>query len=190
VLTDGTEGTGYTYTGGKGGHAIAAMVHHDLAPFLIGQDASAVEDLYDGMQWHIHYVGRGGVASFAISAVDIALWDIRGKKRDWPLWKLAGGADNRCKAYCGGIDLNFPLPKLLRSIQGYLDRGFNGVKIKIGQPTIEADLSRKACVMREAPMPGQGTALFAFPGHVRFPGKGCCLRPRYGATGATAAPWR
>lgn len=146
VLTDGTEGTGYTYTGGKGGHAIAAMVHHDLAPFLIGQDANAVEDLYDGMQWHIHYVGRGGIASFAISAVDIALWDIRGKKRDWPLWKLAGGADNRCKAYCGGIDLNFPLPKLLKSIQGYLDRGFNGVKIKIGQPTIEADLSRIAAV--------------------------------------------
>ncbi|MET1416500.1 mandelate racemase/muconate lactonizing enzyme family protein [Roseibium sp. HPY-6] len=146
VLTDGTEGTGYTYTGGKGGHAIAAMVHNDLAPFLLGQDASAVEDLYDGMQWHIHYVGRGGIASFAISAVDIALWDIRGKKRGWPLWKLAGGADNRCKAYCGGIDLNFPLPKLLDSIQGYLNRGFNGVKIKIGQPTLEEDLLRIAAV--------------------------------------------
>ncbi|WP_434054361.1 MAG: mandelate racemase/muconate lactonizing enzyme family protein [Roseibium sp.] len=146
VLTDGTEGTGYTYTGGKGGSAIAAMIHHDLAPFLIGQDAGAVENLYEGMQWHIHYVGRGGIASFAISAVDIALWDIRGKQRGWPLWKLAGGADNRCKAYCGGIDLNFPLPKLLESIQGYLDRGFNGVKIKIGQPTLEEDVARIAAV--------------------------------------------
>lgn len=146
VLTDGTEGTGYTYTGGKGGASIAAMIHHDLAPFLTGQDAGAVESLYDGMQWHIHYVGRGGIASFAISAVDIALWDIRGKKRGWPLWKLAGGADNRCKAYCGGIDLNFPLPKLLESVRGYLERGFNGVKIKIGQPTLAEDVARIAAV--------------------------------------------
>jgi len=146
TLTDGTSGTGYTYTGGKGGQAIAAMIQHDLAPFLVGQDPSPVEDLFDGMQWHIHYVGRGGIASFAISALDIALWDIRGKKRGLPLWKLAGGADNRCKAYCGGIDLNFPLPKLLDSVRGYLDRGFNGVKIKIGQPTLDEDVARVAAV--------------------------------------------
>ena len=146
TLDDGSTGTGYTYTGGKGGHAIASMIHHDLAPFLIGQDASGVENLYDAMQWHVHYVARGGIASFAISAVDIALWDLRGKRRGWPLWKLAGGADTRCKAYCGGIDLNFPLPKLLDSIRGYLDRGFNGVKIKIGQPTLAEDVSRVSAV--------------------------------------------
>ncbi|MEM8553131.1 MAG: uroporphyrinogen decarboxylase, partial [Pseudomonadota bacterium] len=74
---DGAEGTGYTYTGGRGGHAIAAMIEHDLAPFLNGRDASDVEALYDAMGWHVHYVGRGGIASFAISAVDIALWDLR-----------------------------------------------------------------------------------------------------------------
>lgn len=146
TLEDGSTGTGYTYTGGKGGHAIAAMIHHDLAPFLIGQDAACVEGLYDGMQWHVHYVARGGIASFAISALDIAMWDIRGKSREWPLWKLAGGADSSCKAYCGGIDLNFPLPKLLDSVQSYLDRGFNGVKIKIGQPTLEEDVERVAAV--------------------------------------------
>jgi L-alanine-DL-glutamate epimerase-like enolase superfamily enzyme len=98
------------------------------------------------MQWHIHYVGRGGIASFAISAIDIALWDIRGKKLGQPLWKMAGGTAQTCKAYCGGIDLNFPLPKLLDSVQGYLDRGFNGVKIKIGQPTLEEDLERISAV--------------------------------------------
>ena len=76
-LADGTSGTGYTYTGGKGGHAIKAMLDHDLAPFLIGQSAQDVEALYDAMQWHVHYVARGGIASFAISAVDIALWDLR-----------------------------------------------------------------------------------------------------------------
>ena len=141
-LVDGSEGTGYTYTGGKGGRSIAAMIKHDLAPFLIGRDAANVEELYDAMQWHVHYVARGGIASFAISAVDIALWDIRGKIAGLPLWKLAGGTSDLCKAYAGGIDLNFPLPKLLSSIHGYLNSGFNGIKIKIGQPTLAEDVAR------------------------------------------------
>lgn len=141
-LSDGSEGTGYTYTGGKGGHAILAMIRHDLAPFLTGQDADDIEALYDAMQWHVHYVARGGIASFAISAVDIALWDIRCKKAGRPLWQMAGGTANRCKAYAGGIDLNFPLPKLLDSVRGYLERGFNGVKIKIGQPDLADDVAR------------------------------------------------
>ncbi len=145
-LSDGSEGTGYTYTGGKGGHAILAMIDYDLAPFLIGREAADVEALYEAMQWHVHYVARGGIASFAISAVDIALWDLRCKHAEQPLWKMAGGASSRCKAYAGGIDLNFPLPKLLASIQSYLDRGFNGVKIKVGQPTLDEDIERVAAV--------------------------------------------
>ena len=147
-LADGSEGVGYTYTGGKGGRAIAAMAEHDLAPFLIGQDGSDVEGLYEAMLWHIHYVGRGGIASFAVSAVDIALWDVRCKQAGKPLWQMAGGASNRCKAYGGGIDLAFPLPKLLASIQSYLDRGLNAVKIKVGQPTLAEDVERVAAVRR------------------------------------------
>ena len=92
TLEDGSEGTGYTYTGGKGGHAIKAMIDYDLAPALLGQNGDDIEHLYDFMEWHIHYVGRGGIASFAISAVDIALWDIRCKKAGEPLWKVAGGS--------------------------------------------------------------------------------------------------
>lgn len=145
-LEDGSAGTGYTYTGGKGGHAILAMIDHDLTPFLLGQDAGNVEALYDAMQWHVHYVARGGIASFAISAVDIALWDLRGKASGKALWQMAGGAGKTCKAYCGGIDLGFDLPKLLDSVRGYLDRGFNGVKIKIGQPTLAEDIARIAAV--------------------------------------------
>ncbi len=146
VLEDGRTATGYTYTGGKGGHAIAAMIEHDLAPFLLATDPDDVEALYEAMQWHVHYVARGGIASFAISAVDIALWDLRGQKQGLPLWKMAGGQGRTCKAYCGGIDLNFPLPKLLDSVRGYLDRGFNGVKIKVGQPSLHEDVARVAAV--------------------------------------------
>lgn len=145
-LSDGSSGTGYSYTGGRGGHAIKAMVAHDLAPFLAGQDATNVEALYEAMQWHVHYVGRGGVASFAISAVDTALWDLRGKRTGQPLWRMAGGASDRCRAYAGGIDLNFPVPKLLGAIQGYLDRGFNAVKIKVGKPDLAEDVARVKAV--------------------------------------------
>ncbi len=142
TLSDGSTGTGYTYTGGKGGRAIKAMIEYDLKPVLLGADADKVEELYDMMQWHIHYVGRGGIASFAISAVDIALWDLRCKMMGEPLWKVAGGTADRCKAYCGGIDLLFPLEKLLSNIKGYLAAGFDGVKIKIGRENSDEDVER------------------------------------------------
>lgn len=146
TLDDGSEGTGYTYTGGKGGRAIRAMMVYDLAPALVGMDADKVEDINDFMIWHIHYVGRGGIASFAISAIDIALWDIRCKKAGLPLWKMAGAAGNSCKAYCGGIDLQFPLEKLLKNIRGYLDRGFTAVKIKVGRENLAEDVERVKAV--------------------------------------------
>jgi L-alanine-DL-glutamate epimerase-like enolase superfamily enzyme len=145
-LDDGSEGTGYTYTGGRGGQAILALIINDLVPFLEGSDAHEVEALHDAMQWHIHYVGRGGIASFAISAIDIALWDLRGKRLGQPLRQLAGGTSTRCKAYCGGIDLNFPLDKLLHRVSGYLQRGFNGVKIKVGKPDLAEDVTRVQAV--------------------------------------------
>ncbi|MEO0733821.1 MAG: mandelate racemase/muconate lactonizing enzyme family protein [Bacteroidota bacterium] len=141
-LEDGNEGTGYTYTGGKGGHAIRAMIEHDLAPVLTGKDGSDIAGIYDFMEWHLHYVARGGIASFAVSAVDIALWDIHCKRLGQPLWQVAGGAGNTCRAYCGGIDLLFPLEKLLDNIRGYLARGFTAVKIKIGRENPAEDLAR------------------------------------------------
>lgn len=153
VTTDeGLSGTGYSYTGGRGGSSVRAMIADDLAPFLQGSDSADVEKRYDDMQWHMHYVGRGGIASFAISAVDIALWDLRGKRTGEPLYKMAAAStdsenfSDRCHAYCGGIDLNFSTEKLVDSCQGYLDRGFNAVKIKIGQPELDYDVERIAAI--------------------------------------------
>lgn len=145
-LTDGTAGTGYSYTGGRGGRAILAMIEHDLAPFLLNRDPADVEGLHDAMQAHVHYVGRGGIAAFAISALDIALWDLRCRAGGVPLWRRAGGAADRCRAYAGGIDLAFPLPKLLDSVRGHLARGVNAVKIKIGRPTLAEDVARVRAV--------------------------------------------
>ena len=147
-LDDGSEGTGYSYTGGRGGQAIVAMIRQDLAPFLVGQDATDVEALYEAMQWHIHYVGRGGIASFAISAIDTGLWDLRGKRLGAPLREMAGGAGTTCNAYCGGIDLGFNLERLLSNVQGYVDRGFNAVKIKVGRQHLAEDVERVAAVRK------------------------------------------
>lgn len=146
TLEDGNEGTGYTYTGGKGGTAIKAMIEDDLAPVLLGKDGTDIEAIWNFCEWHIHYVGRGGIASFAMAALDIALWDLRGRRTGQSLWRMAGGAGRTCKVYAGGIDLNFPLPKLLTQIRGYLARGFNGVKIKIGQPSLDEDIARVRAV--------------------------------------------
>ena len=146
TLDNGQEGTGYTYTVGKGGHAILAMIKHDLAPVLVGKVATDVEQLYDFMETHLHYVGRGGIAAFAVSAIDIALWDIRCKALKQPLWKMAGGASNVTKAYCGGVDLKYPLEKLLANVQGYLERGVNGIKIKVGRSRLDEDVSRVKAV--------------------------------------------
>lgn len=145
-LDDGSTGTGYTYTGGLGGAAIRCMIDHDLAPELIGQDGSSPETTNDWMEWRLHYIGRGGIAAFAMSAIDIALWDIRCKRAGQPLWKVAGGDKNTCKAYFGGIDLNFSKERLLESISGYLDAGANAVKIKVGKEVLEEDIERAAAV--------------------------------------------
>jgi L-alanine-DL-glutamate epimerase-like enolase superfamily enzyme len=118
------------------------MIDHDLGPALRGRDGTRIDQLFEFMEYHIHYVGRGGISSFAISAIDIALWDIRCRSLGKSLYEVAGGHDNKARAYCGGIDLNFSLDKLLANIQGYLDRGFNGVKIKIGRPELQQDVER------------------------------------------------
>jgi L-alanine-DL-glutamate epimerase-like enolase superfamily enzyme len=146
IVEGGYEGVGYTYTGGVGGRAICNMIEHDLKPFLLGKDASCVEKLWEDMNWKVHYVGRGGIASFAISAIDIALWDLRAQKAEEPLWKLLGGSSNSTKAYAGAIDLNFTMEKLLENIQGYLNKGFHAVKIKLGQERLEQDMERVAAV--------------------------------------------
>jgi L-alanine-DL-glutamate epimerase-like enolase superfamily enzyme len=146
---DGAEGVGYTYTVGAGGAAILALLERDLAPLLVGADGERGEHLWERMWWHLHYVGRGGLAVHAISAVDIALWDLRARRRETPLWRLLGGHDPAVRAYAGGIDLQFPLEQLVRQSADNLAAGFRALKMKVGRPSLAEDLARVAAV-REA----------------------------------------
>ncbi len=142
---DGAEGLGYTYTVGKtGGSAVLAMVRDDLAPTLIGEDPRCTQRLWERMWWQLHYVGRGGIASFAISAVDTALWDLKAKLAGEPWWRFLGGHTNRAKVYAGGIDLELPLDQLARQTEENLVRGFRAIKMKVGRARLAEDVQRVA----------------------------------------------
>ena len=139
---EGAEGTGYTYTVGAGGAAVHALVARDLAPVLVGRDADRLESLWQTMWWALHYGGRGGAQSLAMSAVDIALWDLRARRQGTPLWRVLGGFDPRVPCYAGGIDLDFPLDALLRQTDQNLARGFRAIKMKVGRPSLQDDVAR------------------------------------------------
>ena len=139
---DGAEGVGYTYTVGAGGRAVAALVQADLAPVLVGEDAGRIERLWQRMWWRLHYGGRGGFAALAISAVDIALWDLAARRHGTALWRLLGGHDPRVPCYAGGIDLDLPIDALLRQTDEHLARGFRAIKMKVGRERLRDDVER------------------------------------------------
>ena len=143
----GLEGMGYTYCGGDiGGSAILAHIRDDLAPILIGEDADRIERLWERMWWHVHFVGRGGAASFALAALDIALWDLRGQAQGEPWWRMLGGHDPSVPVYAGGIDLQFSLKELLAQADDFQAQGFRAIKMKVGRDRLSEDLERVAAM--------------------------------------------
>jgi len=93
--------TGYGEAFGYGvPQAVAAAVNYTLRPLLIGRDAADISGIADSLFRQTHLFGRYGVTTFAISGVDIALWDLAGKRAGLPLCALLGGAASRdVKAY-------------------------------------------------------------------------------------------
>jgi L-alanine-DL-glutamate epimerase-like enolase superfamily enzyme len=143
----GSRGLGYTYcVGDIGGEAIRSLIQRELVPLLLGMDANAVDDIWDRMWWHLHFVGRGGVAAFSMAAVDIALWDLRARAVDEPLWRFLGGEDADVQTYAGGIDLQFSLAALEIQTRGFLDNGFRAIKMKVGRDVLAEDVERVAAM--------------------------------------------
>jgi L-alanine-DL-glutamate epimerase-like enolase superfamily enzyme len=144
----GLVGHGYAYTIGRGGRAVQALIEHDLAPLLSGRDAGDIEALWKLMWQRLLYVGRGGLASFAIAAVDIALWDLRGLREKKPLYALFGARARDIPAYGSGVDLPKSDAELLAQTDGFLQRGLPGVKVKIGRRDCREDERRIAAVRK------------------------------------------
>ncbi len=143
---DGVEGLGYTYTVGSGARAIRSLIADNLSPLLQGADETLIEALWERMWWSMHFVGRGGMAAFAIAAVDIALWDLKARQANMPLWRMLGGYDAKVRAYAGGIDLQFPLEKLLDQTRDNLAKGFRAIKMKVGRDVLSEDVARVAAM--------------------------------------------
>ena len=142
----GQQGIGYTYTIGLGGKALRALIDDVLTPILLGGDAGRGAQIWEQLWWRSHYIGRGGLASFAIAAVDIALWDWRARRANEALWRYLGGAHGRARAYAGGIDLQLSTEGLLEQTQENLERGFRAIKIKVGRERLREDIARVAAV--------------------------------------------
>ncbi len=141
--SDGAQSLGYTYTVGDiGGDAVRSLLSNDIAPVAVGADSEDIEALWQQLWWRLHFVGRGGLAAFAMAAVDVALWDLAAVKAQQPLWRFLGGTDPRVMAYAGGIDLNFSTQALLRQADGFRANRFHAIKMKVGRDRLEEDVER------------------------------------------------
>ncbi|SEU21282.1 L-talarate/galactarate dehydratase [Nonomuraea wenchangensis] len=142
----GHEGIGFAYSkraGGPGQYAHAKEIANDL----VGEDPNDIARLWDKLCWAGASVGRSGLATQAIAALDIALWDMKARRAALPLAKLLGAHRDsvRCYNTSGGF-LHAPLDQVLENATAALERGIGGVKIKVGQPDTRADLARVRAV--------------------------------------------
>jgi len=139
---EGAEGAGYTFTVGRNGGAIESILATEIPDILAGVDADRIEAIWEKMWWALHYGGRGGPTVLAISAVDMALWDLKAKRAGLPLWNLLGGHDPRVPCYAGGIDLELNADELIAQTEGNLAKGFRAIKMKVGRKRLSEDVEK------------------------------------------------
>ena len=146
---DGAEGVGYTFTCGVNGGAIADILGREMAPRVLGRDADLIEAIWKDMWWAFHYAGRGGPTVLALSALDMALWDLNARRAGLPLWRLLGGFDPKVPCYAGGIDLDLTAAELIDQTHGNIANGHRAIKMKVGRDRLSEDVA-KIAAMREA----------------------------------------
>src|SRR5215216_3795782 len=89
--SDGAEGVGYTYTVGRNGGAVADILRREVSELVGDAEADDTESTWHHLWWALHYGGRGGASVLALSAFDIALWDLKARRAALPLWRILGG---------------------------------------------------------------------------------------------------
>ena len=152
-ITDhaGHHGRGFGYTIGTGGTAILSLLHDELLQQLIGTDGRHIVQIMERLRKSIHALTPGCVASTALAAIDIALWDLAGHRANAPLYILLGGAQERVRVYNTHVGwLNRDLDEMVALSREAVERdGFTALKLKVGKPDPEEDRERVAKV-REA----------------------------------------
>ena len=116
------------------------VIENELRDYLIGQDPRNIEYLWEVMHRRAYKHARGGIVIAAISGIDIALWDLRGKMAGMPLWRLLGGYRQTVPAYATGgfYSVGKGIKELALEMETYVKHGFRAVKMKVGRnPGIE-----------------------------------------------------
>ena len=146
--TGGHKGLGFSYSKRAGGPGQFAHAK-EIAPALIGEDPNDIAKIWDKLCWAGASVGRSGLATQAIGAFDVALWDLKAKRAGLPLAKLLGAHRDsvRCYNTSGGF-LHTPLDQLLVNASASIKRGIGGIKLKVGQPDRALDLRRVEAVRK------------------------------------------
>ncbi|MGP3930418.1 L-talarate/galactarate dehydratase [Nonomuraea sp. KM88] len=146
TTADGLDGLGFSYTTRAG---TAAQYAHakETGERLLGQDPSDVGRIYDMLVWAGASVGRSGVATQALAAIDVALWDLKARRAGLPLAKLLGSYRDSVRTYntSGGF-LHAPIEEVKARASQSIEDGIGGIKIKVGQPDMREDLRRLAAV--------------------------------------------
>ncbi len=143
---DGLVGFGESHHGRAPG-AVAHLVNTTLRQLVLGMDASDVVGVWARiykMQLGSH--GMGAATAIAMSGIDLALWDIRGKAAGWPLYRLLGGASRPIPAYAGGVSLGYQEPAaLVEEARALIASGYRAVKLRVGDSPAR-DLARVSAV--------------------------------------------
>ena len=148
----GIEGIGYTFFGAALTGALREAVQA-LGDLAVGEDPMRTEAIHAKLRAASAGSGPGGILTLAISAIDIACWDIRGKALNLPLWQMVGGAREKVPTYASGALMrHFPLDHLVKAGPKLVEKGFRQMKTQLAlpgatSPAIEVDRIRR---MREA----------------------------------------
>jgi L-alanine-DL-glutamate epimerase-like enolase superfamily enzyme len=149
IVEDGREGFGFTGTHAHlpSDRLVAACIAESYAPLLVGEDAHDGERLWLKLARHpaLQWVGRAGITQLALAAVDIALWDLRAKAADLPLWRFLGGATKqKLEAYNTDIGwLSIAKDGLVeKSLRAIEHGGFRRLKLKVGHADPMVDIER------------------------------------------------
>ncbi len=135
---------------GRAHTAVAKLIETTLKQLILNLDAHDVVGVWDRMyRFQLASHGMGAGACLAISGIDMALWDIRGKALGLPLYKLLGGSRKAVPAYAGGVSLGYQDPKtLVEEARRSLDQGYKAIKLRVGD-SVARDIQRMRAV-REA----------------------------------------
>ena len=145
---DGHRGLGLSYSKRAGGPGQFAHAK-EIGPVLIGEDPSDIAKLWDKLCWAGASVGRSGMATQAIGAFDVALYDLKARRAGLSLSKLLGAQRDSVQCYntSGGF-LHTPIEQLVVNAGASIERGIGGIKLKVGQPDRALDIKRVETVRK------------------------------------------